>query len=175
VHFQFGEVAENVDAGGIAFLLSGQYTLDGGIVLGLIFTFLSGDDGTDATEVENFASYEDIGDLAIIEDMYYGLDVDTNYMAIKFHGSIPLSVAGGKNNLVLSAILGICKLNEEALGEDALGNELDFRARWELTKQFALHALLGLLFGSDVLETNGALPDNDDSAILFALGFDLGF
>jgi hypothetical protein len=85
-------------------------------------------------------------------------------------------VAGGKNNLVLSAILGLAKLNEEgAVGEDALGTELDLRARYEITKQVALHALLGLLFGSDVLEVTGAPADADDSALLFAIGAELGF
>jgi hypothetical protein len=177
VHVQFGEVAEDVDAAGIAFQLAGNYTLEGGIVLGVILTYLSGNDGTDATEETNYVSYEDIGDLAIIEDMYYGLDWDTNYLAIKIHGSLPLSVGGGKNNLVLSAILGICKTVEEVPavgGDDALGQELDVRARYEITKQVALHALLGFLFGSDILE-NAPGGNGEDSAILFALGFDLGF
>lgn len=171
VHVQFGEVAANVDAGGIAFQLSGLYTFESGPAIGLIFTFLSGDDGTDATDEENFLSYEDIGDLAILEDMYYGIDWDTNYMAIKFHGSLPLSVGGGKNNLVLSAMLGIVTVVEDVGTEDALGQELDLRARYEVTKQFALHALLGFLFGSDIQEAT----TGEDSAILFALGVDLGF
>jgi hypothetical protein len=174
IHVQFGEVVEDVDAAGIAFQLAGNYTFEGGFMVGLILTYLSGNDGTDATEETNYVSYEDIGDLAIIEDMYYGLDWDTNYMAIKIHGSLPLSVGGGKNNLVLSAILGIVTTNEDVGTEDGLGNELDIRARYEITKQVALHALLGFLFGSDILElTPGG--NGEDSAILFALGFDLGF
>ena len=114
--------------------------------------------------------------------MYFGVDWDSNYFAIKLSGGIPLQIKV-QNDLVVSAILGITKTNEDVafgvLGnEDALGTEFDVRARWAVTKQAALQAAVGFLFGSDILENSlggSADPDADDSAILYTIGADLRF
>ncbi|HYF00124.1 MAG TPA: hypothetical protein VEJ18_14485 [Planctomycetota bacterium] len=187
IYFQFGDVARDVDAGGFAFQLGGEYTLDpNGIRLGANLTWISGDDDTTVTDDTNdaFLSYENVNDLLIIESMYFGVDWDSNYFAVKFKGELPLDVKA-KGDLVLSVILGITRTAEDVefgggVSEDALGNEIDFKARWAVTKQAALHAAIGLLFGSDVLEESfvpgGANHDDaDDSAILFVLGAELNF
>lgn len=185
IYFQFGDAGEliaadeDLSAGGFAFQVGGQYTLENGIWLGANITMRSGDDDAD-DEVENFMSYENVNDLLIIEDMYFGLDWDTNYFAIKFSAGIPLQVRQ-KDDLWITAILGICRAQEDVQfagsGEDGLGNELDVRARWSVTKQVALHAAIALLFGSDILEEalDALGQEDDDSAILWTIGADLGF
>ncbi len=143
------------------------------------------DDDTTATDdsVDAFISYENVNDLLILEDQYLGLDWDTNIFAIKFLFEYPMQIKA-KNDLVLSAILGIARTNEDVEfggavgGESALGNELDVRARWSITKQAGLQGAIGLLFGSDVMEESmggSGNSDSDDSAILYTLGADLRF
>ncbi|HXG60892.1 MAG TPA: hypothetical protein VNO22_05945 [Planctomycetota bacterium] len=190
VYTQFGTAnrvgGEDIDAGGFGGQVGLEYRLGGDLKpwVGLNLTLLSGDDDTDPTDDEEsrFLSYENVNDLAILEDMYLGFDWDTNYIAIKVSGGITLSVAGGKDNLELSAILGFCRTREDVEfasgGEDALGNEIDVRARWILNKQAAITALFAFLTGSDVLEESmggAANPDSEDNAMLYTLGVDLKF
>jgi hypothetical protein len=181
---------QDLDAGGMAFQVGARYSFGGNMapwIEGNI-TMRSGDDddvGPD-DEVATFLSYENINDLMIIEDMYFGFDWDSNYFAVKISGGLSFSLAGGKNNFELSGILGICTANEDVQfgaplsDEDALGTEIDVRARWILTKQASLHAAVGILTGSDVLENsidslNGTDDDEDDTARLYTLGADLRF
>jgi hypothetical protein len=138
-----------------------------------------GDDGTDDT-VDSFISYEGVNDLLILEDQYFGLDWDTNSLIFKIMAELPLQIKA-KNDLVLSAILGIARTTEDvqfASGEDALGNELDVRARWNVTKQAGLQAAIALLFGSDIMEEEiggSAASESDDSSLMYTLGADLRF
>lgn len=190
IYFQFGNAGtvggDSLDAGGFAFQLGAQYQLEGEMApwLGVNLTWISGDGDTSPTddEVGNFLSYENVNDLLILEDMYFGYDWDANYFAIKLSGGLALSVGGGKNNLELSAILGITRTVEDVQftsgGEDGLGNEIDVKARWILTKQASLHGAIAFLFSSDVVEQS--MEDTvargpDDSAILYTLGADLRF
>jgi hypothetical protein len=59
-----------------------------------------------------------------------------------------------------------------------LGNEVDVKVAWEMTKQVVIDAGVGFLFGSKVLELSlggpGA-PDAERQTILFTLGMDLRF
>lgn len=191
LYFQFGDAGQNaagdtIDAGGFAFRLGGMWTAQGGTFsVGAMLDFISGDDDTTATDdtVDAFISYENVNDLLILEDQYFGLDWDTNIFAIKFLFEMPFQIKA-KNDLVLSAILGIARTNEDVEfggavgGESALGNELDVRARWSITKQAGLQGAIGLLFGSDVMEESmggSGNSDSDDSAILYTLGADLRF
>lgn len=188
VYFQFGDIGsvgpDEIDAGGLAFRIGGMWTAEGGAFsLGAMLDFRSGDDDTagggDDT-VDSFVSYEAVNDLLILEDQYFGLDWDTNHFIIKFMAEFPLQIKA-KNDLVLSAILGIATANEDvqfASGEDALGNELDVRARWNVTKQAGLQAAIALLFGSDIMEEEiggSAARESDDSSLMYTLGADLRF
>jgi hypothetical protein len=190
IYFQFGNAGTiggtSLDAGGFAFQIGAQYQLPGEMApwVGANITWISGDGDDNPTddEVGNFLSYENINDLLILEDMYFGYDWDANYFAIKLSGGLALSVGGGKNNLELSAILGITRTVEDVQftsgGEDRLGNEIDVKARWILTKQASLHAAIALLFGSDVVEQSmedSGFSGADDSTILYMLGADLRF
>jgi hypothetical protein len=190
VYRQFGTAdragGQDLDAGGFGGQVGLEYRLGGEMKpwVGLNLTLLSGDDDTNPADdkVGNFLSYENVNDLAILEDMYLGFDWDTNYIAIKVSGGITLSVAGGKDNLELSAVLGFCRTREDVQfvsgGEDALGNEIDVRARWILNKQAAITALFAYLTGSDVLKESmggSANPDSEDHAMLYTLGVDLKF
>ena len=149
-----------------------------------IFIMYSGDyDGTD-DEVNSFMSYENINDFIIIEDVYFGLDVDTNYTAFKIMGGMSFGMAGGKDNVDLQIGVGFFTTTEEVLApvvgqeEDALGTEVDVKIRYHLSKQASLGLNFGILTGSDLLEEmGGGTADEaaDDSAWLASLGFDVRF
>jgi hypothetical protein len=174
--------AADTDAKGHAFMVGAQYNLQGdnNIWIGASFTLISGDSDTGAdTEVDNFLSYESVNDFLVIENTYFGLDVDTNLTAIKIMAGAAFDMAGGKKNLELELGLGIFTATEEiatgAGDEDAWGNELDVKARWNLNKQAALVLQLGLLFGSDLVQEMGggsAAADSDDSVFVLSFGFD---
>jgi len=188
VYFQFGGAGEvggvNQKAKGVAFQLGAQYTIPNNpIWLGINLTYVSGDnDTTDTKNVDRFVSYENINDLMILEDMYFGFDIDTNYMAVKVSGGFAMSVGSGKENLHLDAIIGFAKAIEDwafaAGNEDALGTELDLKAKWILTKQASIQLGIAFLFGSDILEASmgGAVNNrSENNTIMYTLGAELKF
>jgi hypothetical protein len=117
----------------------------------------------------------------ILEDMYLGFDWDSNYRAIKLSGGIALN-AGAKNNLKLMTIVGLTQTARTVRFPSdfthKLGNEVDVKVAWEMTKQVVIDAGVGFLFGSKVLELSlggpGA-PDAERQTILFTLGMNLRF
>jgi hypothetical protein len=145
-------------------------------------TCYSGDgSATPSGKSSSFLSYENIHDLLILEDMYYGFDWDTNYRAIKISGGVALN-AGAKNNLKISTIIGLAHTMKTVRfpGDftHKLGNEVDLKIAWELTKQVVIDAGVGFLFGSKVLEDSlggPSAPDAEPQTILFTLGTDLRF
>jgi hypothetical protein len=88
-----------------------------------------------------------------------------------------------ENDLDLMAIIGITRavnrVNVPTGGtENKLGNEVDIRATWHITKQFGLKLSLAYLWGSTLLEKSmggAGNPNASDSAFLFVLGWDLTF
>ena len=188
IYFQFGDAGHiagsTADAGGMAFQAGLEYNL-GGPWVGLIINLISGDSDTTAnTDVDAFVSYENVNDLVILEDMWWGFDWDSNYFAVKIPAGITFSVAGGDNNFALEGILGFARTVEDVeglgtagtSGESALGTEFDVKATWALNSQFDLHAAVAFLIGSDVLEGSlqqHGVTNDDDSAALFYLGFGL--
>ncbi|HEX7899150.1 MAG TPA: hypothetical protein VF950_15400 [Planctomycetota bacterium] len=179
--------ANEVDAAGRAFMLGGRWTGagEGKMWVELSFTMLSGDDDAADEEVNSFLSYESINDFLIIEDMYFGLDVDTNYTAFKIMGGMSFSMAGGKDNVDLQIGVGffttsedVVKTNDAGEEDDALGTEIDVKLKYHLSKQASLGLNFGILTGSDLLEDMGGGSNDDaadDSAWLLSLGFDVRY
>jgi hypothetical protein len=177
-------VAAPVKVGGWAYQVGARYEIGGDLKpwVEANLTFYSGDgDAVANGKSSAFLSYENIHDLMILEDMYLGFDWDTNYRAIKISGGVALNAAK-KNDLKLMAILGLTQTAKTVRfpGDftHKLGNEIDVRIAWELTKQVVLDAGVGFLFGSKVLEDSlggpGA-PNAESQTILFTFGLDLRF
>ncbi len=184
VFFQFGDAGSagapvgTIDAGGLAFQFAARYTfsMDSKPWVELKITWLSGDDTAD-DENENFISREHVRDLMIIEDEVFGVDWDTNMMAIKLMGGISFSVGSTPNNLHLGLVVGICTANEDvgpvATAEDGIGNEVDLKVTWNYSKAVNVNVGLAFLFGSDIMELAGApLSAQEDSTWLFTVGAD---
>jgi hypothetical protein len=173
-----------VKVGGWAFQVGARYDIAADIKpwVEANLTYFSGDgDAVANGKSSSFLSYENIHGLMILEDMYLGFDWDTNYRAIKISGGVALN-AGAKNNLKLSTIVGIAQTVKTVRfpGDftHKLGNEVDLKAAWELTKQVVIDAGVGFLFGSKVLENSMGGPGASDAerqTVLFTLGTDLRF
>lgn len=191
-YLQAGEVGRDdagneVDAKGNAFMIGGRWTGagEGKMWLEVSFTMLSGDDDGADEEVNTFLSYESVNDFLIVEDVYFGLDVDTNLTAFKIMGGMSFGMAGGKDNVELQLGIGffttsedVVKTNDAAEEDDALGTEIDVKVKYHLSKQAALGLNFGILTGSDLLEDMGggtASDTADDSSWLLSLGFDVRY
>ncbi|HEX7897266.1 MAG TPA: hypothetical protein VF950_05875 [Planctomycetota bacterium] len=183
-----GVAEESIQANGRAAQVGFEYNHVVGnpmpVWFGANLTYYSGD-GDDAAEgndeVDRFASYESVSDLIILENMYYGFDVDSNYRVIKLHAGARFS-AVKENDLKVDVLVGFARQNEESnfggSGEDALGNEVDLRAALDVSKQLVVHALFAILAGSDLVEESlraGGSPDPDDSAWIWSMGMDVRF
>ncbi len=186
--------ADDVDAAGTAFQVGAQWRHALGnpmpVWAGVNFTLISGDGDTSAGDdkADRFSAYESVNDLMILEDPYYGYDWDSNLQVFKVNAGLALSVAGGKDNLEISAILGVAEAVEEIGAapnqEDKIGNEIDLKVRWLLSKQASISFALAYLTGSDILEAamlaggaDGAAGNNsaEDKAYVWSLGADLKF
>lgn len=196
-YFQFGKSGEaggsDAEAEGWALQAGAQYALASpALRFGLNFTWISGDGDTALgadDKTGRFASYENVRDLMILEDPYFGFDWDSNYLALKVMAGATLSVAGGKDNLDLVLMAGLARAAEpiaftagKAAGrtEDVLGNEIDLRISWSLNKQASFGLGVAYLFGSDILENSmsaAGAPDAraEDSTLLYTLGLNLRF
>jgi hypothetical protein len=182
IYKQAGKIGE--DAGGdniTAKGFAGQAGFDihfqgeNNIWIGFNLTYVSGDDDDDASDrdANAFMSYENVNDLLILENQYFGIDLDTNYTAFKIKGGFSY----GKWDIM--AIVGIVRASEEISDgagdhEDVIGNELDVNVRYNLNKQVALTGNIGFLAGSDLLEgVMGSSGDAEDRATVGSFGFDV--
>ena len=195
VYFQFGQAGENavgdtIRANGRAAQAGVEYHLksENDIWFGINFTWMSGDDDTSASDnkASRFVGYENIHDLMILEDQYFGFDWDSNMSVVKLMGGASFSVGGGKNNLEVSAILGNArtakKVGFTGTTETSrkLGNEIDAKVSWHLNHQASLSLGVGYLFSSDVLEksmdaTGYTAKQSLNNAWMYTLGVDVKF
>lgn len=196
---------QKLDAGGLAFNVGLRYdALDtrGHPWFEVSYTFLRGDDkvGTGDGDYDGFISYENVDDFAIVEGNDLGLDVDTNYSAIKVKGGLRFSSEHGQDNIHLDLKVGFFSFDEEingaqttagavagvaggvaALGgtvltpsfEDDLGMEVDAKLTYHFNDQLSFHLLLAFLAGAEALE--GFTADTDDNTWMMNVGMNLRF
>ena len=174
IYLQFGDAATSVDAEGMLVELGAKYMLEGeqNPWAELKITRYTGDDAS-ASANSAFNAYQNQGDLLIIESQSHGINLRTNYMAIKISGGLQLSYGGTPNNIDLSATLGIGSLVEDVSGTSKLGNELDIRGTYHVSGQTDVNVDLGYLFGSEVLEL--APGPKEDSATVFSIGVNIKY
>lgn len=133
--------------------------------LDLSFWYLTGDEGdvddTGTIENEDFVSYECNKSSMILEDSTFGLDVDSNYWAIKLQGGFTTTTGLKKDDLAFTLFYGFFQLVEEpnrmfmgaaALDRDIekdLGNEVDLKVAWTYNESLSFTFGAGWLFGAD--------------------------
>lgn len=196
VYWEFGDLAktnttslEDIDLSSWAFQLGAKYSFasENNMWAGASFLYVSGAEDHSATngdvskksngttnndESKEFLSYENNNDFAIVEGQLFGLDIDSNYWAIKFRGGFDLS-----QKVDLVGKLGLFQLVEDvevgSKKEDSLGTEIDINANYKINKSTSVEAGLAYLFGSDVLKR--FTSDEDDVDYLLSLGTAIKF
>lgn len=180
-YFQFGDAGKTAagrsrDAGGTAFQAGVDYSFPDSHGLpwvGFNITWISGDDDPIDGDVDDFLSYENVNDLKILEDQWFGVDVDSNYLSFKFSAGMTMLMGEAKRQLNLRAILGINRLDEEIVNEDRIGHELDVSAKLLWSKQVSFNGGIGWLFSSDVFDDLGTR--HESNAYLLWIGTDVIF
>jgi opacity protein-like surface antigen len=171
VYGNFGDLQDQVGSGGIGLNVGAKYNFesDSKPWVELKITFLSGEDGTDQ-DVDNYLSMENVGDLMILESNIYGVDWDTNMLAIKILGGVSFTAGATPNALSLRVAIGIVSaVDDDTLGSnDGVGNEVDIKLNYAYSKAANLFVALGALFGSDMLE--GISSENEDGSFMMTLG-----
>ncbi len=154
-----GTGSGTIDQDAHAFLAGVRYDLpevddDSDPWIDVSFWDYSGDSDSTDTSNGNFVSYEFNNDSIILEDSYYGLDVDTNYRAFKLKGGMNLSPEWS-----IQGMFTYASLNSNAGGlasntsnnSKKLGDEFDVRATYRATDFLTLHINAGTLQNAKAL------------------------
>ena len=114
---------------------------------------LSGDDNGANSSNSNFVSYEFNNDLLVLEDAYYGLDVDTNYRAFKIKGGMNLTPEWSVQGLFAYATLNANSNGAASNGSSSskLGDEFDVRATYRATDYLTFYFNAGTLQNAKAL------------------------
>jgi hypothetical protein len=164
IYWQFGDYGT---AGGPTISQSGAYGLVAGIHYDIpedednneapwvdisIWDLSGDDDSTDNTN-SNFVSYEFNNDTLILEDAYYGLDIDTNYRAFKIKGGMNLSPEWSVQGLFAYATLNKNRGGGASNGNTSskLGDEFDVRATYRATDYLTFYINAGTLQNAKAL------------------------
>lgn len=165
----------DVDQAAMAYRIGAQYNLAHDLkpTFGLSYWFVDGGDdsvrykagSTKYTENNHFVSYENSQSTLILEDNVYGLNLNSNYTAIKVEAGITTNFnfdrQGEPEPLHVKLLLGSFTLNKvpymaiadpvtgKSKTNSALGTEIDVVATLEATKNLSLSLGLGMLSGGD--------------------------
>jgi hypothetical protein len=186
---QFGRAGEVVIAGnprvltakGMAFSVDAKYIFERLRTrpwIKISYLYCSGDPSNLDSSEERFLSYESIKEFLIIEDGYFGLDIDTNYKAIKFGcgikaGDAELSMFFGNFRFVENLPISPLSPPEGLEATNDLGSELDLEVSFKLTKDLSLRARYAMLFGAEALKI--FTERRKDHLKIFLFGADLRF
>lgn len=159
---QFGTAGVDLDAKGYALRAGARlrFEVDWSPWLAVEFLWISGDESALDSDEGRFLSYENNDAAPIVEGNEFGLDVDSNYRAVRGSGGATVKVFS--RSLELRTALSWFQLVERVPLDpdppfgvsgtsDRLGIEWDVGARLAWSKSLAFDALLGLLFASDVM------------------------
>jgi hypothetical protein len=165
---QSGDATKTVKQSATAFRVGGHYDIQHTLkpYVELAYWFLSG--GGSASKNENFLSLENVKSTMILEDDVFGLDLDSNYTAIKAEAGITTKVDiekdGAPEELKVKLLIGQFALTDQPFGKtgvsDKLGTEVDLVGTLQLNPSVGLTlgyaTLSGGKFFTDPLTYNAA-------------------
>lgn len=143
---------------------------------------LTGDERATDGHDSAFQSYENVDQFLVLEDDELGLDVDTNYRAVKLAAGWGLGPGLlRKDDLHARLDVGWFQLDAPLLGpggatltrRDDLGIEVDATVAWQAFDALDFRLRAGWLFSSDVLEA--IAPSAKEDTYMVAAGFGLRF
>ena len=114
---------------------------------------ISGDDNGNDSRNGNFVSLEANNDTIVLENAYYGLDIDTNYRAFKLKGGLNLS-----SDWSVEGMYSFFELQDNSNGtaanssnSDKLGDEIDIKVNYRATDYLNFQFASGWLFDAEAL------------------------
>ncbi len=150
----FGRISQNRSfavIGGIRYYVSGMEEVRPWVDFS--YWEISGDDNASDKRNGNFVSLESNNDTLIMEDAYYGLDLDSNYRALKFKGGMNLtpdwSLEGSYSFFELQDNTNGTAANMS--GHDKLGDEIDIIANYRATDYLTFQFGAGWLLDAQAL------------------------
>ncbi len=116
--------------------------------------YLSGDDNNSKRKKNNdIVTYEDIDSTLILEENDYGLDIDSNYWAIKFKTGVNLKPIT-KEEMRLEVLYGhFGVIDAPSHYSKYLGDEIDIQLIWEYSSDLVFKLSGGYLFNSRYLKS----------------------
>ncbi len=198
-YFQSGDAGRvsatrTLEAGGEAFRFGLKWMPAGQAMnpwVKLAYWHVSGDSGSTTStggvdnDEERFISYENINEFLLVEDNYFGLDIDTNYNSIRFGAGL------GSDQFDISLLYGMFTADEDLPGfgttppttsatsttlmtrQDDIGSEIDVNLTWKYSKVVQFNLTIAQLSGSDVLKLYTTKRDDRVRSII--LGTSLSF
>ncbi len=150
----FGRISQDRSfalLGGVRYFVGGMEDVRPWIDLS--YTEISGDDNGNDDDNGNFVSLEANNDTIIVEDSYYGLDIDTNYRALKFKGGLNLT-----DDWSIEGLYAYFELQDNSNGtasnstsSDKLGDEIDIIVNYRATDYLSFQFGSGWLFNANAL------------------------
>ncbi|BBM82795.1 hypothetical protein [Candidatus Uabimicrobium amorphum] len=130
--------------------------------------YISGDDDDpNRDKNSDLVTFEDIDSTIIVEENDYGLDVDSNYWAVKFQSGISLKPLTSEE-MRLEILYAHFEAIDTTNTSRHIGEEIDVRVVWEYSSDLTFVLAAGVLFNStffkDVFDELGA--DGDQSVFM---------
>jgi hypothetical protein len=153
-YLQWGETGEKADKKDSYALQVGTRFASLPFWAEIAYAKLSGDGDPDDGDDTSFQSFEDVDRFLIVQDNYFGLDLDTNISSYRFTLGCDLE------NLFLCADVGVFRLEEPLFQagevfvyneERRIGKELDLSVRWEVNPWTVLSLKVAYLGDSKLL------------------------
>lgn len=115
--------------------------------------YVSGDDDDpNANTNHDLVTYESINSTLIMEENDYGLDVDSNYWAVKIQGGISLFPLAGEELRLDILYAHFETIDSPPHRTHRLGEEIDVRLLWEYTSDLKFSVATGVLWDSQYFE-----------------------
>ena len=137
--------------------------------------YISGDDD-DANQNKNrdLITFEDIDSTLIVEENDFGLDIDSNYWAVKIQSGVSLAPV-----LEEQVRLELLYAHFEAIdvnngGSKHMGEEIDLRLIWEYSSDLTFALVAGVLFNSSLVKDLSPI-EGGESTFIFRLETNLRF
>ena len=164
VDLQFGDLTNHIDQSAYAVRLEGSTSV-GAVTIGAIFGYGSGDDGSDATENENFTNFltDTVYDSTMVGYYNRTLGQATNNTGLANMMLVGVYVKGKVDKLGYKVALNWMKLNEEVSGQDELGVEIHGAATYKIDNGLTAFLNFGYLFAGDAWDASSASPDPDNA------------
>jgi hypothetical protein len=180
---QTGDVAAGMSHAASAYRLGAKYDIKHSLkpYVDLSYWNLSG--GGTATKNKNFVSMENVKSTMILEDAVFGLDLDSNYTAIKLATGITTKVDidkdGSPEELNIKLLFGQFSLSDQPNSltgvDDSLGTEINLLLTLQYNPSVAFTLGYATLSGGKFFTDAGTYGAAEDSMKMVTFGANVKF